>query len=134
MFVVQFFDEIENLFAQRYGVNRSRIFKAYTKLLERFPIAPCAMAVWTRHSPDADRYPSIEFLAALRTWDRLDVLAPQLFQNLLVALMSPLIFAGSLSLMEFVAKTVFFVAHNFTANFCPVLNVFRGFPGEPAGT
>ncbi len=82
------------------------------------------MAAWTRHAPDADRYPSIQFLAALRTRDGLDVLPPQLSQYLLVALMSPLIFAGSLGLMEFIAETIFFVTHCITAKSCSVLNVF----------
>jgi hypothetical protein len=114
-------------------MSRSRIFKACTKLLKRFPIAPCAVTAWTRHSPDADRYPSIEFLAALRTGDRLDVLAPQLFQYLLVALMSPLILSSGLNLFKFVAKTIFLVAHDFTAILLAAER-FRGFPGEPAGT
>ena len=44
--------------------------------------------------------------------------------DLLVALMGPLIFAGSLSLMEVIAETIFFVAHCITAKSCSVLNVF----------
>ena len=38
--------------------------------------------------------------------------------------MGPLIFAGSLSLMEVIAETIFFVAHCITAKSCSVLNVF----------
>jgi hypothetical protein len=40
------------------------------------------------------------------------------------ALMSLLIFASSLSLVEFSSETIFFVAHNFTSNFFSVPNVF----------
>src|SRR5271156_6131031 len=113
MLVLQFVDDIvENLFAHRLVTNRSRLLQARFKLIERLPIGPRAVPARTRHPTDADGDASLQLLAALRTSDRLDVLAPQLCQDLLVALMSPLILARGVDIMQLVAEPIFFVAHN----------------------
>src|SRR5271168_4240909 len=113
MLVLQFVDDIvENLFAHRLVTNRSRLLQTRFKLVERLPIGPRAVPAQTRHPADADRDPRLQLLAALRASDRLDVLASQLLQDLLVALMSPLILARSVDIMQLVAEPIFFVAHN----------------------
>jgi hypothetical protein len=69
------------------------------------------VVTWTSHSAQADCHPGVESVAALRAVDRLDVLSAQPFDYLRVALAGPLILASHLSLTEFVAETIFFVAH-----------------------
>src|SRR5271155_1468788 len=113
MLVLQSVDDVvENLFAHRRVTYRRRIFQTRFKLIERLPIGPRAVTARAPHSRAADRDASLQLLAALRTSDRLDVLAPQLCQDLLVALMSPLILARGVDIMQLVAEPIFFVAHN----------------------
>jgi hypothetical protein len=60
-------------------------------------------------SPDFS--PLSEFLVATGAVDCFDVLSTQPFDYFRIALAGPLILASHLGLMEFVAETVFFVAH-----------------------
>src|SRR5208337_1122318 len=115
MLVTQVFDDLsepdENLFAQRIVVHGRRVAQARAKLIKRLAVSPRAVMLWTCHFAQADCHLRVESVAALRTVDRLDVLFAQPFDYFLIALAGPLILASDLSVMEFVAETIFFVAH-----------------------
>jgi hypothetical protein len=99
--VRQVFDDFsqpdEHLFAQGLEGEWRRIFQACAKLLERLPVSPCAVMGWTSDAAHADCHPGVELLAALRTVDRLDVLAAQPFDDLGVALAGPTEFSRAIS-------------------------------------
>jgi hypothetical protein len=101
----------ENRFAQGRMVDSGRVLQACAKLLKCFRVGPCPVVAWTSHSADADCHPGVESFAALGAVDWLDVLSTQPFDYFRIALAGPLILASHLGLMEFVAETVFFVAH-----------------------
>src|SRR5271156_6713094 len=132
MLVLQFVDDIvENLFAHRLVTNRSRLLQTHFKLVERLPIGPRAVPARARHPADADRDSSLQLLAALRTSDRLDVLVPQLCQDLLVALLSPLILACGVDIVQLVAEPIFFVTHSSPPRACSVAQLCISAFGEP---
>ncbi len=83
-------------------VNRCRVLEAGGDLHQRFLVAPCTVVNRASHTANADRHPCIKILATLRTMNRLDVLLPELFNYLSIALTRPLILAGPLRLVEFV--------------------------------
>jgi len=113
--VTQVFDDRaqahENLFAQRFMMDRRRVLQARAKLIKRLPISPCPVMTWTSHSADADCHPGVQSFCALRAVDWLDVLSSQPVDYLRITLAGPLTLASHPCQMEFVAETVCLVAH-----------------------
>jgi len=113
--VTQVFDDRaqthENPFAQRFRVDRRRIFQPRAKLLKRFLVTPCPVVTWTGHSADPDSYPGVESLSALRAADWLEILFSQPVDYLGITLAGPLILASHLCQVEFVSETVSLIAH-----------------------